>query len=197
MKHFLLVILFFVTVFKASPQCFKKPYFNGVNIDTITFLNLNDYISYSFTNSYFKYFNETACGHYYDIVSFEIDSNGTVCDLAFAGPFSYMTEFIKSVLITTNGKWELRGCDSDNSQSQKIFIPIFFFFSDRCENSKMTMTYFAKPVESFHKPHTIGGLTFQSNTNSSITLWPIKCRGPILEKRLIDQNDNNRPLNIK
>jgi hypothetical protein len=183
MKKIVFLILILTSCqlsYGQSDLRFKGANIPGNTLDTGLSTNFNEYVSRSFYGLYRKYFLN-ACGHYYDVFTITFDLNGKPRNITFSGPPSILTDFINEAVAKTEGKWEFL----DKCNGPKILIvPVFFKFTVSCDRDNPRIikpVYYASPAGLTNTPKTINGLTLQSVSNNTFTLWPIELQGPFLD----------------
>lgn len=180
--HGRLNILILVFLFQISNNNYAQsgcvPLFKYETND-LKHITINDYVANKFQSDFFNYF-EKICNQYYDVIKFKINQENEVVDIKYSSTDTNIQKFIKEILVSTNGKWGLSLCD-ENETSKEIEMPIYFMFTDPC-GTVMKMTYYTDTIPQEIMPMTIDGLKIQSISENKISLWPIKCRGPFIQK---------------
>jgi hypothetical protein len=179
MKHFISIIFIGIGLHSI---CFAQknitPIFKSEIVKTSSF---NKYFENFFYNDsiFYKYF-KSPCGEYYHEVKFNIDKNAGVTNLSFDNPPSYMTEFIKDMLIVSAKNWELT--DTMKIKSKTVVLPIYFYFTDDCDTTPKSIHYYSAHPEPLVNPFYKYGLIYQQETKDKILLWPIKFNGPFIHR---------------
>lgn len=179
LKNCIVVFLVMISA-ECSAQIYSLPVFKMEKAGLRQECNLNCSMEKSFKNLYSRYF-ETACGNYYHVVKFNIDTSGKVTNIRFDNPSSFMKEFIEEFLMSTNGKWGLKETAAGSKMSKTMILPIYFYFRKKCDPElPNSIHYYTTPSKEHIEQSTENGYTIQTEENDSILLWPAKLVGPTI-----------------